>query len=30
MVDPILDWMLDKGYLEAALRFDVATGAFVK
>jgi NitT/TauT family transport system substrate-binding protein len=29
-IDPILAWMLDKGYLEAALQYDSSTGAFVR
>jgi NitT/TauT family transport system substrate-binding protein len=30
MIDPVLDWMLHKGYLEASLRYDSATGSFIK
>jgi NitT/TauT family transport system substrate-binding protein len=30
MIDPILVWMLEKGYLEETLRYDEATGAFVR
>jgi NitT/TauT family transport system substrate-binding protein len=29
MVDPILIWMLDKGYLEKPLRYDASNGAFI-
>lgn len=30
MVDDVLDWMLEKGYLEEPLSYDAATGAFSK
>jgi len=30
MIDPILSWMLHKGYLDVALRYDAATGGFNK
>jgi len=30
MVDPVLSWMLHKGYLDAPLRYDAATGGFSK
>lgn len=29
MVDPILEWMVEKGYLEQPLTYDPSTGAFV-
>lgn len=28
MIDPILDWMLEKGYLESAISYDAKTGTF--
>jgi NitT/TauT family transport system substrate-binding protein len=30
MIDPILAWMLEKGYLDAALSYDSSTGAFTR
>ena len=30
MVDPVLEWMRDKGYLTIDLRYDAATGVFQK
>ncbi|MDO4183471.1 MAG: ABC transporter substrate-binding protein [Coriobacteriia bacterium] len=30
MIDPVLDWMLEKGYLTSALTYDQTTGAFQK
>ena len=28
MVQPVLDWMLEKGYLSSAMAYDESTGAF--
>jgi NitT/TauT family transport system substrate-binding protein len=30
MIDPILAWMLEKGYLDEAMGYDSSTGAFVR
>jgi len=30
MIDPILEWMLHKGYLSVSLRYDAVTGGFIK